>query len=160
MKKHKKQQSADTVELPVNVTIEIHDAETGKLLRQEKRHNLITLVYRNLIRDIMNGTPATGTISHFAVGTSNTAPTANDTALGAEAFRDVVTKRTPDSGKLTIQYYLGSTSANGNTLQEAGLWNAGSGGTLAARVIFQPIIKTTSITATFTWDINVNAVAG
>lgn len=153
--------TVDTIQLPpVNVTIEVHDAITGELLHREQQHNLVTLVYRNLIRDFMNGTPATGAISHFAVGTSATAPGPNDVALGTEVFRDVVTKRTPDAGKLTIQYYLGSTSANGNTLQEAGLWNAGSGGTLAARVTYQPIIKTASITATFTWDVIINAVAG
>lgn len=149
--------TADTIQLPVNVTIEVHDTNTGELLHQEQQHNLVTLVGRNLIRDFLNGTPATGTISHFAVGTSATAPTANDTTLGAEVLRDVVTKRTPDAGKLTLQYYLASTAANGNTLQEAGLFNAASGGTLIARVTYQPITKTASITVTLTWDVVISA---
>lgn len=152
-----KRRGSEAIGLPVNVTIEVHDAATGELLRREQKHNLVTLVGRNLIRDFLNGTPATGTTSHFAVGTGSVAPTANDTTLGAEVLRDVVTKRTPDSGKLSVQYYLASTAANGSTLQEAGLFNAASGGTLIARVTYQAIAKTASITVTFTWDININA---
>lgn len=55
-------------------------------------------------------------------------------------------------------YYLGSGSANGNTLGEAGLFNAASGGTMFARVKLSPtIVKTSSIAVTFTWTINLGA---
>lgn len=147
----------DALDLTYNVTIEVRDAASGRLLRRERRHNLVTLAGRNLIRDFLNGTASSGTISHLAVGAGTTAPTANDVALGAEVFRDVVTKRTPDAGKLQVQYYLASTAANGNSLTEAMLTTAASGGICFARVTFQAIAKTASITVTFSWDINVNA---
>jgi len=147
----------DAMKIGANVTIEVRDAKTGKLIKREYRHNLVTLATRNAIRDWLNGAGNTLTISHFAVGTGTTAPTANDTALVTEVFRDVVTKRTPDAGKLTIQYYLPSTAANGYSLAEAGLFNASSGGTMIARVTYQPINKTASLTVTYTWEININA---
>lgn len=143
--------------LDCNVTIEVRDAASGRLLRRERQHNLVTLAGRNLIRDFLNGTASSGTISHLAVGTGTAAPTANDTALGTEVFRDAVTKRTPDAGKLQVQYYLASTAANGSNLTEAMLTTAASGGLCFARVTFQAIAKTASITMTFTWDVNVNA---
>lgn len=147
----------DAIKLGANVKIEVRDAKTGELIRKEYRHNLVTLAARNAIRDWLNGLGNTLTISHFAVGTGTTTPTANDTALQAEVFRDVVTKRTPDASKLTIQYYLPSTAANGYSLTEAGLFNASSGGTLITRVTYQPINKTASLTVTYTWEININA---
>lgn len=143
--------------IPVNVTIEIHDAITGRLLRREKQHNLVVLAGRNLVRDAINGAGGSYTLTHFAVGTGTAAPASTDTALGAEVWRDVVTKRTPDAGKLTIHYYLSSTAANGNALTEAGLFNAASGGTMFARVKYSAINKTASISVTYAWEININA---
>ncbi len=148
---------SDSIRLTSNVTIEICDAVTKRLLRREHYHNLVPLSGRNLVRDFLNGAVSVGTITHLAIGTGTAAPTANDTALQTEVFRDAVTKRTPDVGKLSIQYYLPSTAANGNTLTEAGLFNAANGGTLVARVTYQPIAKTASLVITYTWDILINA---
>ena len=146
----------DAIKLTTNVTIEVRNAASGRLLRTMRRHNLVTLAGRNLVRDLINGLPAGG-VTHFAVGSGTAAPTANDTALAAEVFRDAVTKRTPDVGKLTVQYYLPSTAANGYSLAEAGLFTAAMGGTLIARVNYQPIAKTACLTVTYTWDISINA---
>ena len=62
------------------------------------------------------------------------------------------------SGILPVKYYLATVSANGNTLAEAGLLNASSGGTLFSRVVLaSTIVKTTSITVTFQWDFTITA---
>jgi len=147
----------DAIQLTANVTIEVCDAASGRLLRREQRHNLVTLAGRNLVRDLFNGLSPAGAITHFAVGTGTATPTANDTALVAEVFRDAVTKRTPDVGKLTLQYYLPSTAANGYALAEAGLFTAATGGTLVARVVFQAINKNASLSVTYTWDLTISA---
>lgn len=147
----------DGVGIPANVLIEVHDAKTGALLRSEERHNLFVLTGRNLIRDALNGTSGTFTISHLGVGTGTTAAASTDTTLGSQVQRDAVTKRTAGSGSLTIQYYLASSAANGSTLTEAGLFNASSGGTMFARVVHTAIAKTASITVTYTWTITISA---
>ncbi len=143
--------------LTCNVTIELRDAASGRLLRRMRRHNLVTLVARNAIRDLLNGVSTPATITHFAVGTGATAPAATDAALQTEVFRDMVTKRTPDAGKLSLQYYLPSTAANGYSLTEAGLLTAASGGLLVARVTYQPIAKTASLQVIYNWDLLINA---
>jgi len=92
-----------TLIIDVNVKIEVIDVPTGRLIDVIHAHNLVTLAGRNLVRDFLNGLAPTH-LTHFAVGTGATAPTANDTALEAEVFRDQITKRTPGSGTLGIQY--------------------------------------------------------
>ncbi|MBO8169958.1 MAG: hypothetical protein H0Z35_12360 [Thermoanaerobacteraceae bacterium] len=142
----------------INVNIAVWDVSREKPspIYTEKVGNLAVLAGRNLLRDFLYGDTVTG-LGRFALGTDGAAPTANDIALGAEVFRDQFTKLTKESGKLTAQYYLSSTSANGYTLQEAGAFANGAtdtlgSGTLYARVTFTPIEKTSSIAITFTWE--------
>jgi len=142
-----------------NVSIDVWDISKGglELIRREKVGNLAVLAGRNLLRDFLYGDAVTG-LGRFALGTDSAVPTTNDTALRTEVFRDQFTKATKESGKLTAQYYLSSTSANGNTLQEAGAFANGAtdtpgSGTLYARVTFSPIEKTSSIAVTFTWEL-------
>lgn len=142
--------------IAVNVRIDVLDASSGRTLYTEERHNLVVKAGRNLIRDFLNGL-APAALSHFAIGTGTTAPTQNDTTLQTEIFRDAVTKRVPTDGKLQVKYFLASTAGNGNSLSEAGLLNAASGGTLFARVTYTPIAKTSSIAIVYTWDVNINA---
>ena len=143
----------------VNVTIDVWNVSGKKprLIRREQRGNLAVLTGRNLLRDFLAGDAVTG-LERFAVGTDGTTVTANDTQLGVEVFRDQLTKITKDVAKLTVQYYLSSISANGNTLQEAGLFGNGAtdtanSGTMYARVTHSAIEKTSSTAVTYTWDL-------
>lgn len=136
-----------------NVTIEVHDAVTGALLSRERQHNLVVSAGRNLIRDLLNGT-SSAALTHFALGSGSTAVAATDVALQTEVFRDALTQKTPDAAKLTCKYYLATGSANGHTLREAGLLTAAALGTLYARVaLASPVVKTSSIAVTFTWEL-------
>lgn len=147
----------ETVKLAANVAITVHDAETGAILEQQEAHNLVVNAGLNLIRDLLDGDAVAG-ITHFAVGTGTTAVSATQTALVTQVLRDTVTSRTSNAQQLVVSYYLASGSANGNTLAEAGLFNAASGGTMFARVkLASTIVKTASIAVTFTWTINLGA---
>ncbi len=92
------------------------------------------------------------TPSYLAVGTGTTDPADGDTALETEVFRNVLTGRTPADKKITLQLLLTADEANGNNLTEAGLFPTSVGGTLFARATFNQIIKTTSISVTFNWE--------
>lgn len=146
----------DSLPLRVNVNIYVHDAQSGELLDAISRHNLVVLAGRNLVRDLLY-IAATNPLSHCAVGTGSTAATANDTALGAEVFRSAITQFIPLSGQLQVKHYLSSTQANGNTLTEAGLFNASSGGTMFARVTYAGIAKTSAISITYVWTTMISA---
>lgn len=145
------------VDVSANVLVEVQDADTGAVMASESVHNLVVNAGLNLIRDLLDGDAVAG-ITHLAVGTGTVAVTASDTALGSEQFRDTVTSRTSNAQQLVVSYYLGSGSANGNTLTEAGLFNAAAAGTMFARVkLASTIVKTASIAVTFTWTINLGA---
>jgi hypothetical protein len=125
----------------------------GRLLQRTRQHNLVVTAGRNLVRDLLHGASA-AQVTHLALGTGTAAVAASDTTLGTEVFRDTLTSRTAAAGKLTCVYYLGTGSANGNTLSEAGLLTASSGGTLYARALLaSAIAKTSAISATFTWEL-------
>jgi hypothetical protein len=146
-----------TIDVLSNVRVTVTDAVTGELLAQQDQHNLVVNDGLDLIRDLLDGDAVAG-ITHFAAGTGTAATAAGDAALGTEVFRDVVGSRTSNAQQLVVGYYLGSGSANSNTLGEAALLNAASSGTMFARVKLSPtIVKTASIAVTFTWTINLGA---
>jgi hypothetical protein len=146
----------------VNVRVWRHELRAGRVFRTELwdvGHNLVTNSGLNLIRDRMRGTALVNGLTHLAVGTSNTAAAAGQTALVAEVFRDVFTQTSVSASTLVIRYYLGPNDANGNTLREAGLFNASSGPTLyARRVLSSAIVKTIDVAATFEWTLTFAAV--
>src|SRR6185436_9816512 len=116
-----------------------------RLLRTQRKHNLVVDAGMNFIRDLLNSGGANG-ITHFGYGTSSTAVSASDTALITQVARDVVTSKTTSSKTLVVTYFMTTTTANGNTLREIGLFNASSSGTMYARaVLASAIVKTSSI---------------
>jgi hypothetical protein len=146
-----------TVTLDCNLRVEVRDAATGALLAEELLHNLVVNAGLNLIRDLLDGDAVAG-LTHFAVGTGTTAVAASQTALVTETFRAAVSSRTSSAQSLSVKYYLPSGSANGGTLAEVGLFNAASTGTMFARAkLASTIAKTSSVTVTFTWAINLAA---
>ncbi|MBT9134884.1 MAG: hypothetical protein DDT38_01626 [Firmicutes bacterium] len=153
----------DNLKPCVNVEIEVRDSATGALIRRETRHNLVTMTGRNLIRDLLHWTDAPdglrrSGLNFMALGTGAVAPVAANTALQTEVFRSTITQRIRTDGQTVYRLFLGSASANGHTLTEAGLFGdtatitAGSG-ILYARVTFAGIVKTSAIAVTFAWTL-------
>lgn len=146
----------------VNVCVQVWDAGTpealeaaregrGRLISETRGHNRVPNTGRNLLRDLLNGDAVSG-LTEFAIGTSATATSNNDTELVAEVLRDELTDTSKGDLKLTAQYFLSSTLLNGQTLREAGLFTDDD--TLFARyVLGTPIAKTSAIAVTFTWVI-------
>ena len=135
-----------------NVLVETRDARTGRLLSRNSRHNLVVSAGLDLLRDLVYGGAVT--MSHGAVGTDATAPAAGQVALGAEVFRDQISQRTKAAASLVIKFVVGSQQANSQTLREAGLFNAASGGTMYARVTPDPVSKTDAILVVYTWTLS------
>jgi hypothetical protein len=147
-------QLREDLELGVNVRVWVHDLRTGLIRLHDEGHNLVTAAGLNLLRDRLRGTSLIDPLSHLAVGTSSTATASGNIALGAEVFRDVFTQVTLGTASIVYRYYLGPNDANGNTLREAGLFNAPSGPTLyARRVLGSAIVKTIDIASTFEWTL-------
>ena len=110
---------------------------------------MIVDVFLNLIRDAMYGNTVTWP-THIGIGTSSTAPTASDTALGAEVFpygsqRAEISYKTKSNPKKAV-FHLSilPAQANGQSLKEVAAFNAGTGGTMANRLTHNAINKTSS----------------
>lgn len=132
-------------------------ASGKRLVGFERKRNLTVDAGLNFIRDLLNSGSATG-ITHFGYGTSSTAVAASDTALIAQVARDTVTAKAASSKTLTVTYFLNTTSGNGNTLREVGLFSAAVAGSMYARAILaSAIVKTSSISVTFTWTLSWSA---
>lgn len=136
------------------VTAIVVDAATGRELSRQACQNSVVAVGRNQIRDAIHG-DAISAPSRFAVGTGSTAVADGDIQLVAEVWRDAFTSKTKSGGGVRIKYFLTPNLANGNTLRECGLFNAPSGGIMYARVVLgEAIVKTSSISVVFLWDLS------
>lgn len=139
------------------------DLANAELVFSTEIHNIVPLTGRNLIRDCLHwlttadGTQPTG-LNRFAVGTSSSGFGAASTRLNNEVFRDSWTARTKTDGQTVYKYFLGTGSANANTLVEAGIFGNGAttaanNGTLYSAATHSSIAKTTAIGITYTWTL-------
>ena len=84
--------------------------------------------------------------THGAAGTDNATPTAGDTSLGTEVFRDAIDSfSNPGTGVVTASLRILSTEANSNSIAEYGWFDAASNGNLWTRNVITPITKTSDI---------------
>ena len=91
----------------------------------------------------------------MAVGTGGTAAAAGDTALGTELDRNALTSRTDATNVVTYVGNWAGGDATSATIQEAGIFNASSVGTMLARATFTAINKGASDTLAITWTVTI-----
>ncbi|KKL96579.1 hypothetical protein LCGC14_1843080 [marine sediment metagenome] len=103
----------------------------------------------SLLKTELRGVAAAEIVTEFthgAIGTNNTTPTAGDTTLGTEVFRDTADAvDNPGTGIVTASLRVLSTEANGNSIAEYGWLDAASGGNLWTRNVITAINKTSDI---------------
>ncbi len=75
-------------------------------------------------------------VSHQAIGTGTASVMGTDTALAAEHDRNATTKETRNGANLEIRTFF-SNSELPSQIEEVGLFNAASGGTMYTRRLFQ-----------------------
>ena len=136
------------------LSIEICDAATGRVLRRLTTPNKVTQSGRNLAIDILRG--AVSVLSKFAVGTGTAAAADGDTALVTEKVRDTITSMGQSANVLTVRYVLGTTQGNGFSMTEAGVMN--DAGTLFARAVHAAISKTSAIVINYTWTFTLSSL--
>ena len=136
-----------------NVLVQVHDAHTQALISEQSIHNMVTNSGLQFIRDLIDETQQGCT--HFATGTDLSATVIEHTALGAEVYRNAISSRVKVDFEITQRCFIPPSSANGNTLYEAGLFNSADTtpgqSTLFSRVVHDAIVKTISNTVTYSW---------
>lgn len=138
-----------------HVRIETRDATTGELKDRREFDNLTLTLGKSWIAGRCGPNPPAA-LSHMAIGTDGTAPALADNALHAEIARVAldVAGGTLNGAVLTLAGTFGPGIGTG-ALQEAGLLNAGAGGTLTNRVSFGVVTKGASDVTTITWTITI-----
>jgi hypothetical protein len=123
----------------------------GAVKQREDINNLVVTVGKTFVASRMVGT-SSAIMSHMAVGSSGTAAAAGDTALGTELGRVTITSGTNAANVVTYTATFGAGVGTG-ALVEAGLFNAGGGGTLLARVTYSVVNKAAGDSLTITWTV-------
>lgn len=105
---------------------------------------LTSLILAQIRSDIKNDLEVVFT--HGAVGTDATTPTAGDTTLGTEVFRDAIDEFDKSAAdKIVASLRILTTEANGNTVREFGWFNAAAAGSMWNHSTPNEIAKTSDI---------------
>jgi hypothetical protein len=118
---------------------------------------------KNLRRDALRASLgiSDARVRYVAIGTSSTAPTSADTALGAEVFRKAMTSDANGAaaGEALLTLFLSPQDAVGVNVQEVG-WYGGSSasstpgsGVLIARALFAHNPKTVNESIILVFDV-------
>ena len=94
-------------------------------------------------------------MTHMAIGSNTTDPAAGDTTLGTELGRVALTSAAVSGAVVT---YIATFPAGTGTgaVVEAGILNAGSGGTLLCHTEFDVVNKGSADAITITWTVTVS----
>lgn len=140
----------DALKLKGKLHIVLTDAQ-GNVKQEIEKDNLIVQAGKDFAANALIAS-STSPFSHMAVGTSGTAPAIGNTALGAEVFRKAFTtaSRTGSVVTLVTNYVAGEGTGS---LQEAGIFNASTAGTMLSRVTFGVITKAAGDGLSITWTI-------
>lgn len=123
------------------LSLEVQDAETGRVVARRSSPNLIVSAGLTALAQAMNwafiqeynstwGNPYSSTSGDLgpvygAVGTSSTAPTASDVALGFEVGRQLVTNSAFGGGILTLSFFMPTSVGNGSIVESGVFVGAG-----------------------------------
>lgn len=154
-----KHQKSSPLGLRGELKVEVRDAATGKLKKAYRHKNLVVDAGLNLLRDML-GDDRNCAPNWFYLGTNPAVAAASDTVSTITSpFTKLFTARIRGNKAISFQTFMTTSEGNGVTYNEAGLVNSFDGtDTLFARVAINPIVKTSSITVTFTWSITLSAV--
>ena len=126
----------------------------GQVKEQHEFKNLVVNVGKSFVASRMVGTAA-NIMSHMAIGESNTAAAAGDTALGSEVGRVALTSGTSASNVVTYTATFPAGTGTG-AIVEAGIFNASSAGTMLCRTVFAVVNKGADDAMSVTWTVTIS----
>ncbi len=121
--------------------IEYKIIRNGKVIKQWENHNLITSAGKALLASLA-GDAAAVPFTFLALGTSTTAPAVGQTALQAEITDTglaraaaTVSRVTTNVTNDTLQLVYTWTASGSKTVEEIGMFNDASAGTMLGRAL-------------------------
>jgi hypothetical protein len=141
----------------VNVTGRLkiaHFDESGKEKDVREVKNLVVAIGKNVITSRLVGN-TTAIPSHMAVGSSNTAATTAQTALGTEISRVALDSSARTNN--TIAYVATFPAGVGTgSITEAAILNASSTGDMLCRTNFNEVNKGAADVIVITWNVTIS----
>ena len=132
-------------------------APDGSVKQEQEFKNLVVTTGLGYIASRMEGTSA-AVMSHMAIGTGSTAAAAGNTALGTESARVALTSTTVTGPAVAyVASFPAGTPATLTGIQEAGIFNASSSGTMLCRTVFSVVNKDVNDTMSITWTVTMAA---
>lgn len=144
----------ENLKLKGHVSMELRGAD-GKVKAQQEIRNLVVDAGLDLIASRLVGT-ASDVMSHMAVGSGTVAAASGDTALGNELGRVALTSGSATDNVVTYAATFGAGTGTG-AVTEAGILNAGTGGDMLCRTVFDVVNKAADDTLTVTWTVTISA---
>lgn len=142
---------SDSIRLLGEVTVSLIGPD-GSVVEQRKANMVVSAGKALAINRLANSAQAV--LTHAAIGSGNTAPALVDTTLQTETARVAYDTAGGVVLGTTVTYSATFPLGTGTgVVGEAGLFNAGAGGTLFARVTFTPITKTAFHAVVISWGI-------
>ncbi len=142
---------SENFKLKGDVLIEVFDPVTGEVKDKREIHNLVVDTGLDYIASRMVGTAA-NVMSHMAVGDDGTSPVAGNTTLASELARVALTSSAAVANVATFVASFGIGVGTG-ALEEAGIFNASSSGTMLCRTTFPVVNKGALDGMTITWTV-------
>jgi len=154
----------ETMDIRGKVRLQLQN-QGGRVVLDRTYDNRIVKSGRQLVAQLFAGVAGTppSSVSHMGVGTGADAATDDQTALVAErarnpiatpAYSEIVDGLGVKRSRVRLQTVFDFGEANGaDPLREAGIFNAGSAGTIYNRVVFDPVTKANTFKLTLIWDI-------
>lgn len=143
----------DHLKLKGHLTVNLI-AEDGSIKETQSIPNLVVTTGKVFVASRMAGTSA-NVMSHMAIGTSNTAAAAGDTALDSEVARVALTSTTANSNDVTyVATFPANTPSSAAGVVEAAILNASSNGTMLCRTVFSVINKAPTDSLSITWVVS------
>ena len=145
----------EDLKLRGDVAIVLKDKD-GNVKDSREIQNLVVSAGLEFICSRMAGTSA-GVMSHMALGSDTTAAAAGQTdLLSILGSREALDSSTASNNTIT---YVSSFEAGEGTgaVTEAGVFNAGSSGTMLCRTVFAVVNKAADDTMSVTWTITLTA---
>jgi len=144
----------DSVFMTGHVLVEVFGPDGNRKDFREV-NNLVVTAGKNHIADQLSSSPGGAAMGWMEIGSGSTAAAAGDTALVTAIDRNALTSRTDATNVVT---YVGDWAAGDGTsadIEEAGIFNASSAGTMLARAVFTQINKGASDTLKITWTVTI-----
>jgi hypothetical protein len=143
----------DSVPLQGKLQVVLKDGQ-GRVKKSFQVSNLVVTAGRELIASLL-AQDGSSFPSHMAVGTSATSPSLGDSALlGTELGRVALGSTTASGKDVTYVATFPSGTATG-TIEEMGIFNDGTSGTMLSRVLTGTIDKGSDDSLEITWTVTI-----